>query len=65
MTTTKQNCFRRSLSLLLALVMCLGMVSVNAFAAETEDTSPAVTINDENLRKAIALHWEKNTVKAW
>lgn len=53
MTTTKQNCFRRSLSLLLALVMCLGMVSVNAFAAETEDTSPAVTINDENLRKAI------------
>lgn len=53
MTTTKQNWLKRSLSLLLALVLCVSMVSVTAFAAEQEDTSAAVTINDENLRKAV------------
>lgn len=32
MITTKQNWFKRSLSLLLALVMCMGVFSVTAFA---------------------------------
>ena len=42
MITTKQNWFKRSLSLLLALVMCMGVFSVTAFAVESEDTDNTV-----------------------
>lgn len=60
MIMTKQNWLKRSLSLLLALVMCLSLVNVTAFAAQdTEDTSAAVTINDENLRKIICTALNK------
>ncbi len=47
MTTTKQNRFRRSLSLLLAIVMCVSMVSVTASAATTtaEPTTPIEKID--------------------
>ncbi len=38
MTMTKQNWFRRSLSLLLSLMMCLSVVSVTVFAEESSRT---------------------------
>ena len=38
MITTKQNWLKRSLSLLLALMMCVSMVSVTAFASGNEQT---------------------------
>ena len=56
MTTTKQNWFRRGLSLLLALMMCISVVSVTAFAAapsaeisvsEITETEATLTITDQ------------------
>ncbi|GFI55851.1 hypothetical protein IMSAG013_00902 [Clostridiales bacterium] len=40
MTKPKQNWWRRTLSILLALMMCLGAVSITAFAATSEPTTP-------------------------
>lgn len=45
MTTTKQNWFKRTLSMLLALMMCLGAVSITAFAATAEPTTPIEKID--------------------
>lgn len=42
MIITKQNWFKRTLSLLLALVMCMSMVNVTAFAEGTDDGTDAV-----------------------
>lgn len=39
MITIKQNLLKRSMSLLLALVMCIGMIGTTAFAAETTQTT--------------------------
>lgn len=39
MTTIKQNWWKRSLSLLLALIMCVSMVSVTVFAEEEADSN--------------------------
>jgi LPXTG-motif cell wall-anchored protein len=62
MITTKQNWFKRSLSLLLALVMCVSMVSVTAFAegndaeqTATAETSAAKAKYLEQLEAAKAL----------
>lgn len=44
MIRTKQNWFRRSLSLLMALMMCIGMIATTAFAAETKQTVPETYI---------------------
>lgn len=41
MTTTKQSWFKRSLSMLLALIMVLSMNAVNVFAEEAETLPPA------------------------
>lgn len=45
MTRTKQNWVRRSLSLLLALMMCLSMVSMTAFAEGAEPKTPIEKID--------------------
>ena len=45
MIMTKQNWFKRSLSLLLALVMCMGVFSVTAFAATAEPATPVEKID--------------------
>lgn len=47
MTTTKRRIFRHILSLLLAIVMSLGMMSVTAFA---EETPPEAKKNDRGIR---------------
>ena len=39
MITIKQNLLKRSMSLLLAIVMCIGMIGTTAFAAETTQTT--------------------------
>lgn len=39
MITIKQNLLKRSMSLLLALVMCIGMIVTTAFVAETTQTT--------------------------
>ena len=53
MVTTKQNWFKRSLAMLLALVMCMGMVSVTAVAESSE--------NIDNTIKWSALYGSKGT----
>lgn len=42
MIANKENWFKRSLSLLLAIVMCMGMINVTAFAVESEDLDNTV-----------------------
>lgn len=42
MITTKQNWFKRTFSLLLAFVMCMGIVSVTVFAEGTDSGSAVV-----------------------
>ena len=45
MITTKQNWFKRSLSLLLTFVICVSSVSITAFAATAEPTTPIEKID--------------------
>ena len=45
MTMTKNGWFKRSLSLLLTLIMCVSMVSVTAFAAGAEPKTPIEKID--------------------
>lgn len=45
MTKTKTNWFKRSLAMLMAIVMCLGAVSITAFAATAEPKTPIEKID--------------------
>ena len=62
MVATKQNWLKRSLSLLLALMMCTSVVSVTAFAAEDSlaDGSYIVTLNTINWNTGTADAYRKN-----
>ena len=56
MMKTKKSWFSRSLASFLALLMCLSMISITAFAAGSD---PVYTLMDENLRKAICAQLDK------
>lgn len=56
MITIKQNLLKRSMSLLLALVMCIGMIVTTAFVAETtQTTSKTYFIPIKSLTSAAPL----------
>ena len=63
MITTKQNWLKRSLSLLLVLVMCMGMFSVTAFAEEEKTKLPAPTVED--LSKSLTFDGFIDTSSYW
>ena len=59
----KHGMFQRSISLLLALVMILGNMPVNAWATETEETpAPACAHSYEAVTTAAATCTEAGTV---
>nr|MDE6767545.1 hypothetical protein [Eubacterium sp.] len=45
MKKTKQSWIKRSIALFMALIMCLGAVSITAFAATAEPTTPIEKID--------------------
>lgn len=61
MLMTRTNWLKRGLSLLMAVIMVFGVNVTNAFAAESDgsETEKVVTINDENLRKALCIALNK------